>query len=166
MVMTTAIKSNWDILFNTAVGIRYHMARQRHFEKFHRVTTALSLILSSGAFMALSQNTAAAKWLVLFVAILQAFDMVVDTSKMSRLHNDLRQRYIRLEQELVCKRDITISQYQSYHSTLKSIELDEPPLHKVVIEMSQNEAITVFAVQEQQPLKYIDPFDRFIGWFY
>lgn len=143
MAQSTA-KSNWTFIYNGALGSRYHMARQRYFERYRRSITALSLIFSVGTMMAIASESESAKWLVSTVFILLVLDLVIDTGKRSRLHNELRQRYIRLEKSFIGIHEISNEEYAEYQSQLQAIEFDEPPIHRTALELCQNDVIHVF----------------------
>lgn len=138
--MKTDNIDNFDLIYNTAIGIRYHMHRQRVYERNQRIITSLSLIASSGALIALVESHGLAKWFALSITILQSFDLVVDNRGMSQVHNDLRKRYIRLNQKIGYRKKIGISENEALREELHSIETEEPPIKITALKIAENDA--------------------------
>ena len=68
-----------EALHNIRTGIRYHYRRQDFYERWHRMTGVISLVLSSTAVMAFFQSAVAASVASALVAIAQALDLMFET---------------------------------------------------------------------------------------
>ncbi|MGC3835381.1 hypothetical protein ACPSKX_14600 [Moritella viscosa] len=94
-------QNHWDLLWNTQLGIRYHMHMQNFYSRFGKLVTAFTLILSTSAGAAVISTTPeVAKFSAFSAAILQIIELVMDSKSKTSLHTTLRQRYIVLESEL------------------------------------------------------------------
>jgi len=125
----------WALRYNAALGVRYHMARQSFYRGLQRFISGSSLALSTAAVASLFSNTVLGQVLASLVAILQAFDLVVDTRGCCELHNNLRRDYLRLEQEITQRtKELTPNQLQKIVDKLVVIETEEPPIKRGLLE--------------------------------
>ncbi|MDV6317364.1 hypothetical protein [Idiomarina sp. HP20-50] len=149
----------WKLRYNSALGVRYHMARQSFYRRLQRFISGFSLALSTAAVASLFSNTVLGQVLASLVAILQAFDLVIDTRGSCELHNNLRRDYLRLEQELTQRiKPLTLSQLQKLADKLVSIETDEPPIKRWLLESCRRDADAFLGIkhpaQEQQKIRW------------
>ena len=125
----------WELRYNAALGIRYHMARQSFYRRLQRLISGLSLAFSTAAVALLFENTLAGQILASIVASLQVIDLVIDTRGSSQLHNNLRRDYLRLERELTQRvNPLTLNHLQKISDKLTSIETEEPPIKRWLLE--------------------------------
>jgi|TARA_R100000501_G_scaffold13195_1_gene24196 hypothetical protein len=150
-----------DLLFNIRTGVRYHLRRQQFFDRWHRLTGVLSLVLSSAAVWAMLKEFRMAEYSAATVALLQAIDLVFETRKHADLHNSLRQRYVVLEPEVAGVDEVSYEEYKKLKSDIARIEIDEPPLKSILLAISQNEAAEVSSFSEED---YPSSYTR-VGWF-
>lgn len=96
------LRGEW---FRTGMRIRlsslYHLERRRFFEDWNRVTQFLSVVLGSGACVALVNETSkgAAIWLTFAVTVLSAANLVVGFGRRSWDHARLHDQFVDLESE-------------------------------------------------------------------
>lgn len=119
--------AEFDILFSVRLSIRYHDQRLAHFDRLHRLSNAVTILLAGVIFMEI--GGAESPWYVqtfaAFGAILTAADLVVGFSKAADLHRNLKRRFCELEIALMSK---TCSAEEAQLERRK-IETDEPPIY-------------------------------------
>lgn len=136
-----------DFQDNLKIGRFYHMYRQRYFETRGRFVTATSLILSSAAAAVFTDATiyqgfSLTQWFAMAVAILQAWELVNNSSQMAKLHDQQRRHHINLESELMTfEESLTIEQESKLTAKRHIIELDEPPIIRPLIHLCRNKVI-------------------------
>ncbi|NRA56260.1 MAG: hypothetical protein HRU23_19125 [Gammaproteobacteria bacterium] len=151
-------KSVFDCQFDISLGVHYHMRRQQFFETYHRVTGVLSLIFSTSAVAAIVGNTEYGVILAGIVAILQCLDLIVDTRGKGDIHNGLRREYLMLNHELLGYGEaLTDEQLVAIGKKITSIEIGEPPVKKILLEIARNDASRNLGCADDQLLK--------INWF-
>lgn len=150
-----------SILHNVRTGVRYHLRRQAFFDRWHRLTGVVSLVFSSAAVVTMLKSPAAAAVVAAIVAVVQAFDLMFETRKHGDLHRDLRNRYLALEPELADTTELTEAECLAFRQRIASIEIDEPPPRRTLLELCQNEAAIVSGyTREDQPDSFTD-----LNWF-
>jgi|GEM_PF-3130012 len=152
---------HWKLLWNTQLGVRYHMHMQNCYARFGKFVTALSLVMSSAAFATFYQNDNGwAKWLACAVALIQTLELVIDSKSKTTLHASLRQKYLQLELEL-SERDF-IYDYEQKSLTAKriAIEVEEPPIIKELMDHCNNELVTVYDLEDENKI-HMGRYERF-----
>lgn len=132
------------ILFPVKRSIRYHMYRQNFYEFCYRGTVAVSLLLSSGAGIAIvnEMSNNVSMWLAFSVALFNAIDLVVDNRKMSTLHKQLRNEFINLELNYLAGKDsLSLKEYEEACKKRLKIELQEPPFKHYLNLQCHNEIV-------------------------
>lgn len=157
---------HWDLLWNTQLGIRYHMHMQNFYNKFGKFVTAFTLILSTSAGAAIIATTPdAAKVAAFSAAILQIIELVMDSKSKTSLHTSLRQRYINLESDLSKYEHFTIAEAAKYKNIKAAIEVEEPPIKFSVNEKCHNELVKVHKLDDEEK-QSISLFRRVFGIWY
>ncbi|PAJ71628.1 hypothetical protein CJF42_25705 [Pseudoalteromonas sp. NBT06-2] len=144
-----------DLLFNnqwdSALGLHYHMLRQQFFSKWHRITGILTLVFSTSAVLAITNNTQFGVACMAFVAILQAIDLYVDSRGNSDKHNAFKQEYINFEKDLIRYPDgLTEEQNKDFQIRLKEIELKEPPPMRTLLEIVNNDVASKLKAENRE----------------
>jgi hypothetical protein len=130
----------FECQYQLGLGVHYHMRRQSYFDTWHRITSALSLIFSTSAVAVFINDSKLGAVLVAVVAIVQCIDLIVDTRGKATLHNDLRSKYLMLEHELLSYgTKLTDDQFQTIMMKIKTIEIHEPPVRKLLLEVCSND---------------------------
>ncbi|MEZ9561509.1 hypothetical protein AB4245_16140 [Vibrio splendidus] len=142
------LNRHWDMLWNTRLGVRYHMHLQAAYSRLGKFITAFTLLMSSAAFTAIYQSKTAdpelATWLMCITALLQVFELVIDTKSKAILHSTLRQRYLQLELALSGRSYILEADEFSFKETRISIEIEEPPIVKALMDKCHNELVDIY----------------------
>ncbi|EOX4928782.1 hypothetical protein WKW58_03305 [Vibrio alginolyticus] len=134
----------WNLMWNTRLGIRYHLYAQSVYQKVAKFITIFTLAASSAAFtVVLNKNETLALTFTLIAAFLQIVDLVVDTKSKATLHSTLRQKYLQLEVLLQEHDQLTKEGAHTFNQTKASIELEEPPLIKSLMTYCHNEQARV-----------------------
>lgn len=145
---------SWHIRYNVMVAVRYHMHRQAFYDRIHRLVGIGSLLFSSAAVSALSDDLGMTKNLAAVVALLQCFDLVTNSKQKGDLHADLRRRYLRLESDIQAKR----GNLTEWNDKLKMLEIDEPPIKRALMIYCENEVTQVTGAEFDDP-------PETLGWF-
>ncbi|MCG9647978.1 hypothetical protein L1D24_05260 [Vibrio brasiliensis] len=139
---------HWDLLWNTRLGIRYHMHLQAAYTRLGKFITAFTLLMSSAAFTAVYQSQSApsglATWLMCIAALLQVLELVVDTKAKAILHSTLRQKYLQLELSLSGRDYILESEELKFKESRITIEIEEPPVIKALMDKCHNELVDIY----------------------
>lgn len=135
------------------LGVRYHMHLQKSYSTLGRTITFITLVLSSASVSVLLKSNdvlSISSWLMAFVAVLQALELVVDTKGKAALHASLRQKYLSLESSLPTSATITEDEEPGYKRGLSRIEEDEPPVIKSLLDKCHNELCIVQRTEEEK----------------
>ena len=149
------------LLFGIRRSIRYHMRRCRFFDSVSRVTSGASLIFGSSTLFMLLYDKGPS-WLAILPALVGAASiiaLVYEAPRMARLHSDLARRSIELEQKMVLTESPDESDIRQFTAQKLAIEIDEPPVHRVLDLLCRNEMILAEGQDESQ-LYRASPFER------
>lgn len=160
------VSKRWDILWNTRLGVRYHMHLQNFYSKAGKFITVFSLVTSSAAFVTIYQNnTTCAKVLACLVTLAQILDLVVDTKGRSLFHASLRQKYLYLESDIIAKEEHSEDELTTFQQRRISIEIEEPPIMNSVIDLCHNELVKVHNCGDDK-LEKMDAWPSIKAWFF
>lgn len=134
-------QQRWDTLWGVQRSVRYHARRQTFFDRWRRLTSFTSLLLGSGAAAAVMGQIGhnVALGMAFAVAVLSAFDLVIDTAGMTRKHADLGRRFIKLEAKILADEDPSYETVTAWCGERLDIESDEPPTYKALNLLCENE---------------------------
>src|SRR5690554_1801492 len=93
-----------DLLFDVQRSIRYHDRRLAFFDRLHRVTLVLTVLLAGYVLVEASTTAPTPAWVVMLsvvAAIMALIDVVTNYSAKAELHRLLKTRFIQLEMEIV-----------------------------------------------------------------
>lgn len=133
----------YRLLFDVRRSVRYHLRRRSFFERFHTTSTALALVLGSGAIYA-GLSGLNEKLLLIAGVIVTTFsylDIALSSISKSRLHTDLARQFIELERQMVVAGDFDEEHYREYTSRRLQIEMEEPPVLRVLDVICYNETL-------------------------
>ncbi|OCH02737.1 hypothetical protein [Aliivibrio fischeri] len=156
----------WELLWNTRLGIRYHMHMQNFYSRFGKFVTAFTLILSTSAGAAIiATSSDIAKIAAFSAAVLQIIELVMDSKSKTSLHSTLRQRYIYIESELSHYEQLTHKEAATLKTKIATIEIEEPPIKNSVMEKCHNELVKVLDLDTDR-LQDIGIFRKVFGIWY
>lgn len=148
------LTQRWNTLWSVQRSIRYHARREAFFARWHRVTTALSLLFATAAVTDLLRG--AGHWgaiaAAVLIAVLSALDLVVGTADMARTHAALRRRFIDLERALQATPGPDAVTAETWVDQRLQIERDEPPIYVALDLLCENEQASATAVDRRYRL--------------
>ncbi|MCG6272323.1 hypothetical protein K6U70_09110 [Vibrio vulnificus] len=157
---------HWGLLWNARLGIRYHMHLHAAYSRMGKFITAFTLLMSTAAFTAVYQSEGVppelAKWLVCIAALLQIIELVVDTKAKAILHSTLRQKYLHFELSLLGRQYILESEEKEFNQERVSIEVEEPPINRALLDFCHNELVNIYYAPEsrKEHLVSLSPFAK------
>lgn len=143
MIVPALNDDQYALLFAVRRSIRYHDRRRSFFERMHRLTSVLTIILAGGVLFELAGTGSPAKWLQVVgvvAATLAALDMVVGYSSRATQHANLRSRFADLE-IFVLKEGLAPDVWQRHQLDRLAIERDEPPIYRALDLLCHNEML-------------------------
>ncbi|MDE0206128.1 MAG: hypothetical protein OXP66_08900 [Candidatus Tectomicrobia bacterium] len=143
------------LLFGVQRSVRYHMRRRRFFDGITRVTNAASLIFGSSALFVLLFHEMPSEhfsWAPLIPAIVGAVSIVAlvyESPRMARVHSELARKFIELEQRMVLEPDADGDTLKQFRAQKLVIEVDEPPIHRILDALCRNELIRAYGYDKR-----------------
>lgn len=131
------------LLFGVRRSVRYHMRRCRFFDTVFRVTNGASLIFGSSSLFVLLYDEGP-PWVAVLpalVGVASILALVYEAPRMARLHSDLARRFIELEQKMLMAPSPDGADLNHFRAQKLVIEVDEPPIHRVLDLLCRNEMI-------------------------
>ena len=154
------------LLFEVSRSIRYHQYMERHYDRFHFLASAFSVIFGSAAVGTSIANLPTAFVVVptALIAVFGALDIIMATPKKARLHADLRRAFKELRRDMVSLDRPTARQLSMFRQRRESIELEEPPHLRVLNAICWNEEAEA---QDSDPKEFylITPLQRHLAPF-
>lgn len=150
----------YALLFDVRRSIRYHDRRRAFFERLHRVTSVLTILMAGSVLYDLGKAGETAGWLVALsavAALLAAFDMVVGYSAWAARHQELKGRFAALEIDMLAG-GLDAAAWQQHRLARLAIERDEPPVYRALDLLCHNELLVAEGVTRQ------DEFSRLGRW--
>lgn len=132
--MADTTSAAWSLLFGVRRSVRYHMRRQRFFDRLDRAAALASLVAGSSTVVALLASVG--EGLVLAAAAATAAAgacaAVFMPGRRARQHNDLAREFIGLERDLIgTAGDLTPERLAELADRRLAIEAGEPPILRV-----------------------------------
>lgn len=160
MQMGELSDEQYGLLFSVRRSIRYHDRRRAFFERLHRLTGALTILLAGSVLFDIA-GADTPPWLLalgLASAILAAADMVVGYASHAAIHRDLRGRFVDLEMRMLSSQ-IDDNAWSQYRLERLRIERDEPPAYRALDLLCHNE------VMMSEGYKQDSEHFAQVGWF-
>jgi hypothetical protein len=119
-------KAASSTLFEVGRSIRYHNHRLAHFDRLHRLSSAVTILLAGVIFMELggARSPLYIRILSAAGALLGTFDLILGFAKCADIHRDLKRRFAELEIALMKGMPATEADVIQ-----RQIEIDEPPVY-------------------------------------
>lgn len=151
---------HYGLLFDVRRSVRYHDRRRSFYEKMHKLTNFITILMAGSVLFDLAKTGDTAKWLIalsVVAALLAVADMVFVYSEMAGLHDGLKRRFAALEIDIISG-PAEGEVWGKYMRERLVIEQDEPPVYKVLDGLCRN------ALLKAQG--HVDPeqFNRFNWW--
>ena len=170
-------KAYRDELFHVRRSVKYHDHRRRFFENVLNISLFLALICGP-SFLLLgmyagqnADNTTVevVDWLryvpVILTSVFTGAALLSGTSSKSNLHNRLKTEFIRLRQEMERCQNREQSQVAEWTAKRLDIEVDEPPINRVVDAICHNEVLQSMGNTDATDYVRVLSWHRLIGPF-
>lgn len=156
----------YDLKFYVQRNIRYHMRRAAFFTRWSRFSSFVGVFFGSAAAVSMMAQVEsippiAPALMALLVAIVSAVELVVGVSHLAWRHNDLRRRYLDIDEKIQSSPKIPIKAVHELKATIRRIEADEPPTMEALELMVRNDVITSIFDRDEVQEHYI-PLDWYI----
>lgn len=141
MKLSDMSDEQFGLLFDIRRSVRYHDRRRAFYERLHRVTNVLTILMAGSVLHELGRSGQPAGWLVAIsamAAILAAIDMVAGFSAYAALHRDLKSRFGALEIAMFSG-DADEETWKAHRVKRLEIERDEPPVYRALDLLCHNE---------------------------
>lgn len=138
----------YGLLFDVRRSIRYHDRRRGFFERLHRLTSVLTILMAGSVLYDLGKTGETAAWLVglsAAAALLAALDMVVGYSTWATRHQELKGRFAALEIDML-RGDSEAATWNEYRLQRLQIERDEPPVYRALDLLCHDELLVAEGV--------------------
>jgi hypothetical protein len=138
--------------------VRYHSRRVRFYDRLNLATNACSIIFGSATVFALLNQRLGPEWvpyLAATVTVLSAINLIVGSTSMARLHEDLYRRFVALEKKLIAIPEEAFDNeaFVKLYGDKLDIEADEPPILRVLDCICYNEVVRATSNDSQQFIK-------------
>ena len=149
----------YKLLFSVRRSVRYHMQRQRFFDRVGTVAVAVSLAFASGTVLVRVSLAEDSQWVLIVAsvsALAQALLLTLQPGQKARKHNDLARDFIALEKQ-VTRRQNQVSQdrLDAFTSERLTIESREPPVARILDAMCHNEMLRAYGREsEERPISW------------
>lgn len=130
-----------ELSFNVQRSIRYHTARRRYYDSWHKVTVATALILGSAAVAAILSTLDKTYSIVAagLIPVTHAINLVMQPIDKARRHHDLANDFCEIEKEITRNLAPTPQDIAEWKAQVLDIETREPPRMKVLNILMHNE---------------------------
>ncbi len=130
-----------DLLFGVPRSIRYHERRLTFYERLHRATDFLTILLAG---VVLSELLGSPSYLALRVlaglgAFFTAWDLVIGYARRADMHRNLRRRFILLQADMTGAELYDEKVLASAERRRLQIEADEPQAYRALDVLCHNE---------------------------
>lgn len=133
----------YGLLFDVRRSVRYHDKRAAFFDRMHRVTNALTILLAGSVVFDIARPGNTPTWmqsLALAGALMSVADLVVGWSKSANVHGDLKRRFAELERRMMLG-PVQGECWVQYQADRLLIEMDEPAVYKMLDTLCHNELL-------------------------
>lgn len=158
--------AQYALLFDVRRSVRYHDRRRGFFDRLHRLTNVLTILMAGSVLYDLGKTGETAGWLVALsalAALLAALDMVVGYSAWATRHHDLKNRFCALEIDLLSG-DLAPGTWQAYAVRRLQIERDEPPVYRALDLLCHNEMLIAEGITPKAKPDEFSTLSRWQRW--
>lgn len=148
------------LTFYVQRNIRYHMRRAAFFTRWSRLSSFVGVFFGSAAAITFLSSVSGSHPLlpVLLagvVALASAVELVVGVSQRAWLHNDLRRRFLDIDEKMQINPKMPMKSINELWACVRRIETDEPPTMEALELMVRNEVIISMYDYEERSKHYI-----------
>jgi hypothetical protein len=165
-------KAQNELLFGVRRSIRYHQRRRQYFDRLRKLIHILTVFSGVGTVTTLVGKSGEITTLIFasVVSLLSIIDLVIGTAEAARLHADLARRFVELERKMALVGDSpTEQQVREFTAERLTIEIEEPPILKVLDCMCHNELLKALGYGQEYNVKltfWQKKLAPFFDWFF
>lgn len=162
-----------DLMFHVRCSVKYHAERRRFYENVSNFVLFFALVCNTATMASLldflggQQDGVAWVGFVPSIAVMLAlgFGLVLRVSSKANDHNDLKRRFIRLQQDME-RHGSEEGRLASWKAERLDIEMDEPPINRVVQAKCYNEVVKSLTTLSDAQKAYVKLHwkHRLFGW--
>lgn len=142
-------RREWDILlFEVKQSVCYHERRQLFFQHLRTLANLMILVFGATTIVALLNYVSGTLGLLLgaLVTLIATIELIFDSCRMIKKHDELRKRFISLEQEMTEVTKVKVDEvdrkvYVEFHNKRLTLKKDEPPVLRVLSARCHNELV-------------------------
>ena len=159
-----------ELMFHVRCSVKYHAERRRFYENVNNIVLFAALVLNTatmGSLLDLFDQSWLAFIPAIAVMVLIGLSLVGRVSSKANDHNDLKRRFIRLQQQMEQHKGPVDVELASWKSQRLDIEMDEPPINRVVHAKCYNEVVKSLTTLSDEHKAYVRLRwkHRLFGWF-
>lgn len=142
-------------------SVRYHDRRSSYFVKLHRITSALTVLMSGTILLMITDTmppSSFINWISGVAAAFAATDVLVGFSRKAEQHQDLKRQFVALEVKMI-EGDNKRSTWLKHAGECTRIGGDEPAIYRALDVLCHNETSVAFGLNDQ--VKTLVPFQAF-----
>ena len=161
-----------DLLFDVRRSVRYHDLRRQHFERMNQFIVFVAFLLGTGTLATFIEDVDAPLPLKLLLPVLTTFllgiSLVYRVGPKASLSNDLKRRFINLEQAMVPKKKKwTTGELAAWTRERLAIEAEELPVKRVLDTMCHNDMLRARGFDEEHDdWWHVGPLQRLFAQFF
>ena len=138
-----------DLLFGVRRSVRYHMRRQRWFDRVHALIQVSTLAASSAAVASLLGAWGLAAPAAAAAAVAAALGVALGPDRRAREHNGLAREFVALERRMTLG-GCDPERLTEWQAARLEIEAAEPPVLRVLDALCHDELIRAYGHDEAQ----------------
>jgi hypothetical protein len=146
LVMTDHVQRTrqHDVLFGIRRSVRYHARRRRFFDRLRKGIVFLTVV-TGVATLVLLLSPVPPVWSMVTAVLVSLFgtiDLILNTAEGARVHGELMRKFMELEMGIVLiGESLSDQQLREFASQRLRIELEEPPIMRVLDCVCHNELV-------------------------
>lgn len=161
MYFTEMDSDQQDTYLGVHRSVRYHDRRSAFFINLHRITSALTVLMSGTILLMINDTMPSScfiNWMSGIAAFFAASDVLIGFSGKAELHRDLKRQFNALEQKML-EGDDKRTTWLKYASSRVKIEADEPPIYRALDVLCHNDVSKAHGLDDE--IKMPVPFQVF-----
>lgn len=157
----------YGFLFDVRRSMRYHDRRCGFFDQMHRVTNFLTILMAGSVLYSIGGLGNGSWWFTLVAAsaaMLASMDMVVGYARRAGQHKELRNRFARLEIEILNSNQE--NDWLQFEVERLKIEQDEPPVYRALDLLCRNEMLVAEGIDDPNEFSGVSSLERLTCHFF
>ena len=147
-----------DLLFHVICSVKYHSRRRRFYENVNNLMLFLAFLYSTATISSLLDVFVVAHLNLpaIIISMLLGITLVGRVGVKANDHNDLKRRFIRLQQSMELGRaTMDETKIAGWREQRLQIEMDELPINRVVHAQCYNEVVKSLKILRDTEKRYV-----------